>query len=102
MRRDLDGDERVAPSAGAFLALACETDLRAVLHARWKLKVDRLSVAQRNALRLQRHGINERHLQPVRDVRAFLRRARPLAEPAEAASALLAATGAEQAFEQVA
>src|SRR5215218_229713 len=104
MRRNLDCDECVAPSAGAFLTLPRKTDLRAVFQPRWKLEVDGLAVAQRYALGLQRHGIGERDLQPVRDVRAFLRRARPLAEPAEAASALLAATGggAEQAFEQVA
>ena len=83
VRRDLDRDDRVAAPARALLALAGKADLGPVLEALGKLEVDRLAVGKRDPLRLQRHRVVERDLQPIGDVGALLRRPRALAKAAE-------------------
>src|SRR5688500_1372045 len=104
MRRDLDRDDRVAAPARPLLALAGEPDLGPAVDALGELDVDRLAVGERHALRFQRHRVDERNLQPVCDVGAFLRRPSALAKPGDAAACARAApaAAAEQALEQVA
>src|SRR5206468_1979631 len=102
VRRDLDGDDCVAAAARALLAFASEADPGPVLEAPRKLQVDRLAVAKRDALRLQRDRVDERDLEPVGHIRAFLRTARPLPEAAERTPRAPASAGStEQSFEQV-
>src|SRR5437762_216863 len=83
VRCDLDRDDRIAAAAWPLLALAAKANAGAVLKAPGKLEVDRLAVAKRDPLRLQRYRILEGDLEPVGDVGALLRRASALAEPAE-------------------
>src|SRR6185437_16132763 len=103
VRRNLDRYDRVAAPSGTFLPLACEADFGPVLEPLGEFEVDCLAVGQRDPLWLQRNRVVEGDLEPVGDVRAFLRR-RALAEPAErpAASRTAARRAAEQPFEQVA
>src|SRR6185312_16393731 len=103
VRRNLDRDDRVAAPSRTFLPLACEADFGPVLEPLGEFEVDCLAVGQRDPLWLQRNRVVEGDLEPVGDVRAFLRR-RALAEPAEraAASRTAARRAAEQPFEQVA
>src|SRR6185437_692620 len=103
VRRDLDGDDRVAAATGSLPALAGEPDSGAVLEPLRKLEVDRLAIRERDPLRFQCDRVLEWNLQPVRDICALLRRPRALTEAAEWASARPSGSStAEQAFEQIA
>src|SRR5204862_174926 len=104
MRLDLDRHDRVAGAAGSFLALAGKAHLGAGFEPGRKLQVDRLAVAQRDALCRQRGRILEAHGEAIGDVRALGRR--PAAEIAKASGEAPAAPprahAAEQPFENVA
>src|SRR6478752_3321269 len=104
VRCNLDGDDCVAATARPLLPLAGEAYPGPVLKPFRKFKVDRFSVRKGDALRLKRHRILERNLEPISDVGALLRGARALSEAAEraAAAAARARCSAEQALEQVA
>ncbi len=105
VRRDLDRHDRVPASARTFLPFAGEADLGSVLEPLRKLEVDGLAIGERDPLRLQRDRIVERNLQPIGDVRAFLRRRARWRKPPNgtAAASPRAASGrTEQPFEEVA
>ena len=104
MRRDLDRHDRITASPRTFLTLAGEADLGSVLEPLGELEVDRLAVDERDPLGLQRDGIVEGDLQPIGDVRAFVRRSRALAKAAKgtASAAPRRAPGTEKPFEKVA
>src|SRR5688572_33310377 len=88
-------------AARSRLALAGEPDSGAVLDAGRQLDVERLAAAQGHALALERRGVLERHLEPVGDVGAALRRRAAPAEAAEpAAPAPRPGAAAEQPLEQ--
>src|SRR5690348_1522223 len=89
--RDFDGDDRVAAPRRTFLALPAEADLGPVLQTLRELEVDGLAVGERDPLRLQGDRILERHLEPVSDIGALLRRCGALAEAAERPAALASA-----------
>ena len=68
--RDLDRDDCVAASAGALLALPAKPDAGAILKSLGQLEINRPPAAERDPLRLERRGIDERDLEAVGDVGA--------------------------------
>jgi hypothetical protein len=96
--------DAVSGAARALLPFTLQAHLRAGIDPGGQLEIDRRPVGEADALRLERRGVGERHLEAVGDVGAALRR-RGLAavtESARAGAARAARAAAEQPFEQVA